>query len=127
MVRVLAQCNGVCMLTVVLSGQLKVNLRPVWSPATGALSLISERFGDLVWRLLFWELRAVSEGRGGEFRPEWMGEGDDGMKDDWEEERSWRDPSAHKLREVVARLGGDKSSLVEFVKVIQRIIICSGC
>ena len=77
-----------------------------------------------MWRLLFEELRVVSEGRSGELRPEWMEEGDDGVKDDWEEERSWRDPSAHKLREVVARLGDDKISLVEFVKVIQKVIIC---
>ena len=40
-----------------LTAQLKVNLRPLWSPAASALSSLSSRFGDLVWGLLFQEVQ----------------------------------------------------------------------
>ncbi|KAF8901183.1 armadillo-type protein, partial [Gymnopilus junonius] len=97
-----------------LISQLKVNLRPLWSPAAAALAALSARFGELVWRLLFDELRKVTGdgemgegagagigGRGQE--GERMEEGVDDLldSDPWEEERTWRDPSAHKLRSIV--------------------------
>ena len=43
-----------------LISQLKVNLRPLWSPAAAALASLAQRFGDLVWRLLFEELQKMS-------------------------------------------------------------------
>ena len=50
----------------------------------------------------------VGEGQGRDVVPEWMvNGGDDSVKDDWEGERSWRDPSVHKLRGIVARFGDD--------------------
>ncbi|KAF7327783.1 DRIM domain-containing protein [Mycena kentingensis (nom. inval.)] len=82
-----------------LVAQLKVNLRPLWSPAAGALAQMAQRFGDEVWRLVFAELQAVhadSSPISGEEMFEEEVEGDPR-----EEERSWRDPSAHKLRGVV--------------------------
>ncbi|KAF7316852.1 DRIM domain-containing protein [Mycena chlorophos] len=86
-----------------LIAQLKVNLRPLWSPAAGALAQMGQRFGDVVWALMFAELRSVHAD------PPPIPDGSLGDVDDTpvdeddprEEERSWRDPSAHALREVV--------------------------
>jgi len=97
-----------------LIAQLKVNLRPLWSPAAAALSSLSQRFGDLVWRLLFEELRKVttseptgtispSQSQSSE-RDQDVATEEEGIYDEsdpWEEERSWRDPSAHQLRSIV--------------------------
>ncbi|KAF9479084.1 hypothetical protein BDN70DRAFT_879151 [Pholiota conissans] len=94
-----------------LIAQLKVNLRPLWSPAAAALASLSQRFGDLVWGLLFMELQKVtardvngaegshSEDKGAQEGKDADAGGADG--DPWEEERTWRDPSAHMLRETV--------------------------
>jgi len=97
-----------------LIAQLKVNLRPLWSPAAAALSLLAQRFGDLVWRLLFEELRKVTSGDLGvgdglegsslednQHSKEGCGGDETSVGDPWEEERTWRDPSAHKLRSVI--------------------------
>ncbi|KAI0644852.1 armadillo-type protein [Trametes meyenii] len=88
-----------------LIAQLKVHLRPLWSPATGALSALSKRFGDLVWNLVFRELQhASSDTKDDASDPAWVKEGAEEAGDDvWEDERSWRDPSAHKVRVVLAR------------------------
>ncbi|KAJ8454750.1 hypothetical protein ONZ51_g12850 [Trametes cubensis] len=88
-----------------LIAQLKVNLRPLWSAATSALSVLSSRFGDLVWGLLFQELQdASSATKDAASDPAWVKEGVEEAADDvWEDERSWRDPSAHKVRTALAR------------------------
>ncbi|OBZ65821.1 U3 small nucleolar RNA-associated protein 20 [Grifola frondosa] len=86
-----------------LIAQLKINLRPLWSAAATALSTLSERFGDKVWRLLFEELQATAQSESS-IIPDWMKDGLEGEGDDiWEDERSWRDPSAHKVRSIIAR------------------------
>jgi len=94
-----------------LIAQLKVNLRPLWSPATSALSSLGQRFGDLVWRILFEEVRKVTLGlyeESGETRSgsPFCGKDRDVFvqtdTDPWEDERSWRDPNAHNVRRVVA-------------------------
>ncbi|KAM5545238.1 hypothetical protein V8D89_001349 [Ganoderma adspersum] len=87
-----------------LIAQLKVNLRPLWSPAASALSSLSSRFGDLVWGLLFQEVQnaalpAVEQASD----PAWLKENTDSGDVIWEDERSWRDPSAHKFRTAVAK------------------------
>ncbi|KAG0701153.1 armadillo-type protein [Suillus ampliporus] len=84
-----------------LVSQLKVNLRPIWSPASEALSSLAQRFGDVVWDIIFSELQ---EPQGVHQTPDWLNvTKDDGNDmDPWEEERSWRDPSAHKLRGAAA-------------------------
>ncbi|EGO26080.1 hypothetical protein SERLADRAFT_367707 [Serpula lacrymans var. lacrymans S7.9] len=86
--------------------QLKVNLRPLWSPATEALSSLSQRFGDQVWSLMFDELQAVSRSQSSDSMPAWMLDNQNGVKDSiddpWEEERTWRDPSAHKVRSTTS-------------------------
>ncbi|KAF8181826.1 armadillo-type protein [Pholiota molesta] len=93
-----------------LVAQLKVNLRPLWSPAAAALAALSLRFGELVWALVFAELQTVGAraeadvGVGVVDRDQGGGVGEDeggADGDPWEEERTWRDPSAHKVREVV--------------------------
>ncbi|KAI0333223.1 hypothetical protein GY45DRAFT_1319830 [Cubamyces sp. BRFM 1775] len=88
-----------------LIAQLKVNLRPLWSAATSALSALSSRFGDLIWGLLFQELQDASFAtKDAASDPAWVKKGVEEAADDvWEDERSWRDPSAHKVRTVLAR------------------------
>ena len=81
--------------------QLKVNLRPIWSPASEALSSLTQRFGDVVWDIVFSELQ---QPQGAQRTPDWMAttEDDANEMDPWEDERSWRDPSAHRLRGAAA-------------------------
>ncbi|CAA7260357.1 unnamed protein product [Cyclocybe aegerita] len=113
-----------------LIAQLKVNLRPLWSPAAAALAFLGQRFGDLVWRLLFDEVKKIEEGayialchelspspsqeRGQE------GVDSDGHPDDvddpWEEERTWRDPSAHKVRSIVNAWDDPQSTRAKILK-----------
>ncbi|KAH0588866.1 hypothetical protein H2248_004657 [Termitomyces sp. 'cryptogamus'] len=102
-----------------LIAQLKVNLRPIWSPAAGALGKLSERFEDLVWELLFQEVQNLEPGP-------WLGkvgrnmdtERENGVKEDspWEEERSWRDPTAHKLHSAVSMWLNDGYAQTELLK-----------
>jgi len=92
-----------------LIAQLKVNLRPLWSPSASALSSLGQRFGDLVWSLLLEEIKKVALGTCNEVAREGSpslhqndqepkGQSED---DPWEEERSWRDPSVHNVRQAV--------------------------
>ncbi|TFY61376.1 hypothetical protein EVJ58_g4545 [Rhodofomes roseus] len=81
-----------------LIAQMKVNLRPLWTPAAQALSILAERFGDLVWGLLFAEVQVATGDQLMDIAPGWVHEGEAIDDDISEEERSWRDPSAHKMR-----------------------------
>ncbi|KAG1788657.1 armadillo-type protein [Suillus plorans] len=80
-----------------LVSQLKVNLRPIWSPASQALSSLAQKFGDVVWNIIFSELQRP---QGANQIPDWLTATKDGQNvmDPWEEERSWRDPTAHRVR-----------------------------
>jgi len=77
--------------------QLKVNLRPIWSPAAQALSSLAQKFGDVVWNIIFAELQ---QPQGANRIPDWLAatKDDQNDMDPWEEERSWRDPTAHRVR-----------------------------
>ncbi|KAJ6513279.1 hypothetical protein C8R45DRAFT_857772 [Mycena sanguinolenta] len=90
-----------------LVAQLKINLRPLWSPAAGALAQMAQRFGDEIWRMVFDELKALYflSPANDDMQVEEMDEKQTGNDDNdpWEEERTWRDPSAHKLRGVVGK------------------------
>ncbi|KAG6885913.1 hypothetical protein C0993_007931 [Termitomyces sp. T159_Od127] len=99
-----------------LIAQLKVNLRPIWSPAAEALGKLSERFGDLVWELLFQEVRELESRKWFEAERDGHAEREDGAKKDdpWEDERSWRDPAAHQLRSAVLRWLDDGYAQDEF-------------
>jgi hypothetical protein len=86
--------------------QLKINLRPLWSPAAAALATLSVRFGDVVWGIMFSELRKKGEDDpcvGRQARNEVIQDDEDQVDEIWEDERSWRDPSAHKLRVALAK------------------------
>lgn len=116
-----------------LIAQLKVNLRPLWSPAASALASLSQRFGDLVWKLLFEEVKKVTLGEFEFFsRPATpitapstplpqIGRERSNSEDfdPWEEERSWRDPSAHNLRSIV--LAWTET------EIGQRLQVCTTC
>jgi len=102
--------------------QLKVNLRPLWSPAAEALASLSHRFGDLLWGLIFSELRAVSRIQGiDRSTPSWMvgpsAEAEDTDDEINEEERTWRDPSAHKLRSAVGKWMREDHRRQEIIRV----------
>lgn len=101
-----------------LVAQLKVNLRPLWAPAMKALSELSNRCDPVVWSAVFEDLRRLSEGQSLELSPEWAKESlsDDG-DDIHEEERTWRDPSAHKMRVAVSSWTGDRVPRRRVVKV----------
>ncbi|KAF8270231.1 armadillo-type protein [Lactarius quietus] len=85
--------------------QLKVGLRPVWLPAARVLETFSEQSGEVVWRIMFGELKDVVSTSSVDGVPEWMKHaGDDNDLDKVNEsERSWRDPSAHKVRSALAK------------------------
>ncbi|KAK0463186.1 armadillo-type protein [Desarmillaria tabescens] len=81
-----------------LVAQLKVNLRPLWSPAAGAIASLTQQFGDDVWAILFREVQEVSQPDYWDITTSSNDDVPEGGDDIWEEERSWRDPSAHKFR-----------------------------
>jgi U3 small nucleolar RNA-associated protein 20 len=85
------------------TAQLKVSLRPLWSPTGEAIAAVSERFGDVSWGLLFDQVKAASLSQVSESLPLWMTLDDSNEDTVSEEERSWRDPSAHKFRSSVAK------------------------
>jgi len=84
-----------------------VNLKPLWSPAAAALAVLSQRFGDVVWDLMYSEIQRGEDSNpvtrnpisGGLHNEEVRGN----ENDIWEDERSWRDPSAHKLRVALSK------------------------
>ncbi|KAH9067708.1 armadillo-type protein [Lactarius vividus] len=86
--------------------QLKIGLRPVWLPATRVLEKLSEQSGEVVWRIMFEELKEVISTSSADGVPEWMEDTrdvDDDLDKVHESERSWRDPSAHKVRSALAK------------------------
>ncbi|KAF7330551.1 DRIM domain-containing protein [Mycena venus] len=103
-----------------LVAQLKVNLRPLWSPAAGALAQMAQRFGDEIWRMVFEELRTLysSSSPSEDVRLEPTDEERTGDEDSEprEEERTWRDPSAHKLRSVIGKWLNVQHRTEELVK-----------
>jgi U3 small nucleolar RNA-associated protein 20 len=94
-----------------LTAQLKIPLRPLWSPASGALVSLgssSSKNGDILWQLLWNELVSCTQGPLEDAEAEEeeqpseqviveseVGYGDAG---DYESERTWRDPAAHRVR-----------------------------
>lgn len=99
-------CSGSITNFIVLdkTAQLKVNLRPLWSPAAAALASLSQRFGDVVWKLMFEEVQKFTSSTRPEVAESGQNSSNENKENDddpWEEERSWRDPSAHSLRSVV--------------------------
>ncbi|KAI0316098.1 armadillo-type protein [Amylostereum chailletii] len=98
-----------------LVSQLKVSLRPLWSPAGIAVAGLADRCGELVWRLLFDELKGIVNSESVDQLPEWMaGDDEDEVLDEIsEEERTWRDPSAHKVRSSVGAWKDESAARTE--------------
>lgn len=110
-----------------LAAQLKVNLRPLWSPTADALAVLSKRFGDVVWDLLFEQLKVASLGQPPDPSPDWMSEEEGDHDPISEMEKTWRDPSAHKLRSSVAkRLLGNAASYAVVRVSANSISSCSS-
>jgi U3 small nucleolar RNA-associated protein 20 len=103
-----------------LVSQLKVGLRPVWLPTVHALEKLSERCGETVWRVVFGELKAVVGSSNPESVPDWMKDINDAADDVdevRESERSWRDPSAHKIRSALAKWCANDAFQTQLVRV----------
>ncbi|KAI6117784.1 armadillo-type protein [Pisolithus thermaeus] len=120
-----------------LMAQLKVNLRPLWSPAAEALSSLVKRLGDPIWSVVWEEFvesssklspSNVTEGDDGEFVPSWLAARENQTRDHrdddtWEEERSWRDGAAHNVREAVAEWldeGLERKAIVQEQRLLDR-------
>src|SRR6266852_2999310 len=89
-----------------LVAQLKVGLHPVWLPTAHALETLSERCGEIVWRVMFGELKAVIALSTVDSVPDWVKDTciGAGNAEEWREsERSWRDTSAHKICNALTR------------------------
>lgn len=101
------------------TAQLKVNLRPLWSPAAAALAALSQRFGDVVWEIMFSEIQTGQDAplTGLQTRYESVQVAEEGNDDIWEDERSWRDPSAHKLRVALGKWLDSEYRVKELIKV----------
>jgi U3 small nucleolar RNA-associated protein 20 len=101
--------------------QLKVNIRLLWSPAAEALASLAHHFGDIVWGLMFWELQAMHSGGVDHGIPSWLDSegGEEWVNDDEvvEEERTWRDSSAHKLCVAVEQWSRDDHKWREIIRV----------
>jgi U3 small nucleolar RNA-associated protein 20 len=103
-----------------LVAQLKVGLRPVWLPTAHTLEKLSERCADIVWRVVFGELKAVTASSSVENVPDWMKDIDDGASsadEVYESERSWRDPSAYKIRSALAKWRAQDTFRLQLIRV----------
>ena len=106
-----------------LVAQLKVNLRPLWAPATKALSELSNRCDPIVWSAVLGDLRRLSEGDDFGLSPGWAKESPSGDGDTiQEEERTWRDPSAHKMRVAVFSWTSDRAPKEKIIKVCHPLL-----
>jgi U3 small nucleolar RNA-associated protein 20 len=102
-----------------LLAQLKVNLRPLWPPTAEALARLAGSYGERVWALIFSELQILVHPVPLDI-PTWLSgsyedEDQDGIH---EEERSWRDPTAHKLLCITGGWRRDDARTVEVIQVI---------
>ncbi|KDQ13943.1 hypothetical protein BOTBODRAFT_33064 [Botryobasidium botryosum FD-172 SS1] len=96
-----------------LISQLKVNLRPLWTPTCEALGALSKRFPEKVWELVFAEVQKAAKGDVallGASLPEWdvpsdAGDGDGGME--VESEKTWRCPNVARVSRAADAWAGD--------------------
>lgn len=76
-----------------------------------------------MWNLIFGDLQHLcqTEGEQKPILPDWIAsDADEGDGDDInEEEHTWRDPSAHKMRVAVAKWLSDDASMKDLIKVGQ--------
>jgi U3 small nucleolar RNA-associated protein 20 len=102
-----------------LVAQLKVGLRPVWLPTAHALEKLSERCGEIVWQVIFGELKAIVGSSNVENVPDWMKDvgGLNSVDEVRDSERSWRDPSAHKIRSALAKWRAGDAFQMQLIRV----------
>jgi U3 small nucleolar RNA-associated protein 20 len=103
-----------------LVAQLKVGLHPVWLPTAQALEKLSERCGEIVWRVMFEELKAVTGLSSVNNVPDWTKDvSNETVSADEvrESERSWRDPSAYKIRSALAKWCADDTFRMLLIRV----------
>ncbi|KAL5498462.1 UTP20 [Sanghuangporus vaninii] len=86
-----------------LLGQLKVCLRPIWAPAGQALADLAQRFPDVVWSIVYPELKDIDAPATVGTVPVWASDTSQEEDEINEQERSWRDPNAHKFRQQKPR------------------------
>ncbi len=113
-----------------LVAQLKVGLRPVWLVTAHALEKLSERCGEIVWRVMFGELKAVTALSSVDSVPNWakdIGDGASNAGEVRESERSWRDPSAHKICNAVAKWRVDDTFRILLIQVCIPLKVVQGC
>lgn len=83
-----------------------------------ALSELSKRCDPVVWSAILEDLRRLSEGQSLELSPEWAKEppceDEDVIQ---EEEHTWKDPSAHKMRVAVSGWTSDRVPRRKTIKV----------
>lgn len=109
-----------------LVAQLKVGLRPVWLPTAHTLEKLSERCGEIVWRVMFGELKAVNSLSSVDNVPDSSKDVNNGARNAdevRESERSWRDPSAHKIRIALAKWCVDDTLRMLFVRIRAREVM----
>lgn len=113
-----------------LVAQLKVGLRPVWLPTAHALERLSERCGEIIWRVMFGELKAVIALSGVDNVPDWAKDTGNGACNagEWREsERSWRDPSAYKICNALAKWCADGTFQMLLIRVCIPHKAVQGC
>ncbi|KAI0302300.1 armadillo-type protein [Multifurca ochricompacta] len=99
--------------------QLKVGLRPVWLPTAQVLEKLSERCGEVVWQVVFGELKAATSPLSVEAEPDCIkaiSDEDVDVDEVRESERSWRDPSAYKVRSAWAKWSADDTLRIQFIR-----------
>ncbi|KAF8706717.1 Down-regulated in metastasis, partial [Rhizoctonia solani] len=104
-----------------LVGQLKINLRPLWSPTIQTLGVLASTggYGEEIWDVVFselekvcrdpsaFELRSPKLDEHKEYKDEMEIDEEASQSDEWEEEeRTWRCPSAIKFIKTVHRWEG---------------------
>lgn len=112
-----------------LVAQLKVGLRPVWLPTAHALETLSERCGEIVWRVMFGELKAVIAWSSVDSVPDWAKDTGIGAgnAEEWHEtERSWRDPSAYKICNALLQWCVDGAFRMLLIRVCVPHKTCKG-
>ena len=112
-----------------LVAQLKVGLRPVWLPTAHALEKLSGRCGEIVWRVMFGEIKAVISLSNVDSVPDLskdISSGTGNADEVRESERSWRDPSAHKIYNALAKWCVDDTSRMLLVRVYAAYEVIQG-
>ena len=109
-----------------LLGQLKVNLQSIWAPSVTALKLLADNYEDTVWNTILVELSRSVDEQEHFLTPTWLVSRKDIIDEIKESERTWQDPSGHKLRVTIARWATSQHCLNSVIQVCS-LIIAEDC